>query len=195
MAPSGLIFSVLQVTNTTSGPSPIGGIGGHNLLFTIIELAFVLAFIVAAGALLNAVIRSIAIRAGASKQVVGSVRSWIGVIVIVLGVAAAASITGLSSEVTTLTISGIGGLGVTLALQTTLSNIIAGVLMLHDGVLRLGDDISFQEVRGEVVKLSLRTTWIKTSEGLIAVIGNSNLAAGPVVNYTARARLEKKLQL
>jgi len=173
----------------------VGFAAGPGLLFTILELAFVLAFIIAAGTLLNAVIRSIAIRAGASKQAVSSVRSWIGVIVIVLGVDAPAGITGISSEFPTLTISGIGGLGVTLALQNTLSNIIAGVLMLHDGVLRLGDDISFQSIRGEVVKPSLRTTWIKTSEGLIKVIGNSNLAAGPVINYTARAGLEKKLQL
>lgn len=50
-------------------------------------------------------------------------------------------------------------------------------------------------VRGEVVKLSLRTTWVKTADGVISVIGNSNLAAGPILNRTAKARLEKKLQV
>ena len=109
-----------------------------------------------------------------------------------------AYLTGISSEITTLTISGIGGLAITLALQNTISNVIAGVLLLNDGIIRLGDDIQYGGpggVRGEVVKLSLRTTWIRTSEGVITVIGNSNLSAGPILNYTARARLEKKMQL
>lgn len=60
---------------------------------------------------------------------------------ILAGVAVVAGVTGISSQFTTLTLSGIGGLAATLALQNTLSNIIAGVLMLQDGVLRLGDDI------------------------------------------------------
>ncbi len=71
---------------------------------------------------------------------------------------------------------------------------IAGVLMLSDGVLRVGEEIEFGTTRGEVVKLNMRTTWVKTAEGVIAVIGNSNLSAGPILNRTARARLEKKLQ-
>ena len=114
---------------------------------------------------------------------------------IILGVVAVASLTGLSSQLTTLTISGIAGLGVTLALQNTLSDVIAGVLLLQDGVIRIGDDVSFQGVRGEIVKLNLRTTWVKTQDGVIIVIGNSNLSAGPIVNHTASSRLTKKLQV
>jgi small-conductance mechanosensitive channel len=50
-------------------------------------------------------------------------------------------------------------------------------------------------VRGEIVKLNLRTTWVKTQDGVIIVIGNSNLSAGPIVNYTASSRLTKKLEV
>jgi len=32
------------------------------------------------------------------------------------------------------------------------------------------------------------------SDGVISVIGNGNLAAGPIINRTAKARLEKKLE-
>lgn len=147
------------------------------------------------GTILTRLVRSVAVRAGASKSVANSVRQWIAVLMVVSAVAAVASLTGISSQFTTLTLSGIGGLAITLALQNTLSNIIAGVLMLQDGVLRLGDEIEFGTVGGEVVKLSLRTTWVKTREGVIAVIGNSNLAAGPIVNRSAKARLERKLQV
>jgi small conductance mechanosensitive channel len=138
--------------------------------------------------------RRVAARAGVSRSVARTANQWVAVLMAVLAVAAFAGLTGISSEFTTLTISGIAGLALTLALQSTLSNVISGILMLQDGVLRLGDDIEFASVRGEVVKLSLRTTWLKRQDGVIAVVGNTNLAAGPIVNHSARERLEKKLQ-
>jgi small conductance mechanosensitive channel len=184
-------------TSTTSTSTLAGVIGylARSPLLTAFEVLVAIGGIVVVGAVLTRLVGSLAARAGASKPVVSSIRQWIGVIMIMLGVVAVASLTGLSSQLTTLTISGIAGLGITLALQNTLSNVIAGVLMLQDGVIRIGDDVSFQGVRGEIVKLNLRTTWVKTQDGVIIVIGNSNLSAGPVVNYTARSRLTKKLQV
>lgn len=51
-------------------------------------------------------------------------------------------VTGLASELTALTVSGIGALAVTLALQATLSNIISDVLLFNDGALRINDVVS-----------------------------------------------------
>ena len=169
--------------------------GSTSELVTAVEIAVALIAIGVVGTLFARLIATLALRAGASKSVATSVRQWIAVLMISLGVASVAGVVGLSSQFTTLTISGIAGLALSLALQSTLSNIISGVLMLQDGVLRLGDEISFGSVRGEVIKLSLRTTWVKSSDGVIAVVGNSNLASGPIVNYTAKTRLEKKLQV
>jgi small conductance mechanosensitive channel len=189
------VFTTQSSTSTTSTLTGILGYLAGSPLLTVIEVLVAVAGIAIAGTILSRLVGSLASRAGASKPVVSSIRQWIGVIMIILGVVAVASLTGLSSQLTTLTISGIAGLGVTLALQNTLSNVIAGVLLLQDGVIRIGDDVSFQGVRGEIVKLNLRTTWVKTQDGVIIVIGNSNLSAGPIVNYTASSRLTKKLEV
>jgi small-conductance mechanosensitive channel len=189
------LAQLLASTNTTTTISTTTTAAGKSTLLILAEVVVALAGIAVFGTAFSWVVVRIATRAGASKNVSGSVRQWIFVLMIVAGVAAVASLTGISSQFATLTLSGIGGLAVTLALQNTLSNVIAGVFMLQDGVLRLGDDIEFGAVRGEVVKLNLRTTWVKTPEGVISVIGNSNLAAGPLLNRTARARFEKKLQV
>ena len=92
-------------------------------------------------------------------------------------------------------LSGIAGLAISLALQNTLSNIISGILILSDGVLRLHDSIEYSGVKGKVVKIGLRATWVKTDSGDIAIISNNYLANGPLVNFTARERLERKLSL
>jgi small-conductance mechanosensitive channel len=197
-----LAASVIQLisistnsTSITSTNSTSALAMGRPLALTVLYVAGALIGIVVFGTFFSRLVGQISTRAGASKAVSNSVRQWVVVLMIVAAVAAVADLTGISSQFTTLTLSGIGGLAVTLALQNTLSNVIAGVLMLQDGVLRLGDDIEFGAFRGYVVKLSLRTTWLKNSEGVIAVIGNSNLAAGPILNRTAKARLEKRLRV
>lgn len=194
MLTSEVILQLVSTTATTTASLP----AGRPLWLTLVEIVGVLVGTAVVGTLFAMLVRTIALRAGASKAVANSARQWIGVLMIIGAVAAVAYLTGLSSEITTLTISGIAGLAISLALQNTISNVISGVLLLNDGIIRLGDDIQYGGpggVRGEVVKLSLRTTWIRTPAGVITVIGNSNLSAGPILNYSAKARLEKKLQV
>ena len=194
---TGLAGGVLRNVSGSVGSPSLASVPASDgtLLFTIVEVIVAIVVIAVLGTLLARGIARISQKAGASKGVANSVRQWVAVLMIMLGVAAVLGITGISSQLTTLTLSGIGGLALSLALQNTLSNVIAGVLMLQEGILRLGDEIEFGSIRGEVVKLSLRATWIRANDGAIAVIGNSNLAAGPIINKTAKARLEKKLEL
>jgi len=184
----------LEIANTSSTTAGIGG--GESLATTLAELAVSVGVIIVVGSLLTRFIIRIARRAGASKQTDSSIRDLMGVIVILAAIGVVSTVSGLSSYFTALTISGVAGLAASLALQTTLSNIISGILMLRDGTVHVGDDIQYGGpggLRGEVIRLSLRTTWLRTADGHIAVIGNSNLSAGPVLNYSATARLEKKL--
>ncbi len=72
------------------------------------------------------------------------------------------------------------------------------MILINDGIIRMGDEIQYGGpggVRGKIVKLSLRTKWIETAEGVVAIIGNSNLSAGPILNHSARERLEKKFDV
>jgi len=194
-----LLAGILQAATTNSTTlTTTASSSGKPLWVTVVEIIALVAGVGIVGSLFANLVRAVSLRAGASKAVANSVRQWIFVLMLIGIVAGVAYLTGISSELTTLTISGIGGLAVSLALQNTLSNVIAGVLLLNDGIIRLGDDIQYGGpggVRGIVVKLSLRTTWIRTEAGVIAVIGNSNLSAGPILNYTAKARLQKKLEV
>ena len=140
----------------------------------------------------SSIIRRAAKTAGAGPTLIRDVVTALRIIAILVIVSEILSLTGLASEFTALTISGIGALAVSLALQTTLSNIISGILLFHDGVLRLNDVVEFGSVKGKVVRLALRNTWIKTDSGMIAVVSNSNLSSGPLINHSAAARLSRK---
>ena len=185
------LAGLLQAASTNSTAA---GTSVPSLWVTLVELAIALGVISVAGTLLTRVVRRVATRAGASRSVINSMTQWMGVLMLLAAVAVVTTFAGLSSYLTALTISGIAGLAVSLALQNTVSNVISGVLLQHDGVIRLGDDIQYGQggVRGEVVNLSLRTTWLKTKDGVLVMIGNSNLASGPILNYSAMERFEKK---
>ncbi len=189
---------LLQAVATNSSTTIASAQPGKPLWLIAAEVIVAFVIILAAGTFFTRLVRGIALRAGASKGVASSVTQWMGVIILLALAGAVTTLTGLSSELTALTVSGIAGLAVSLALQSTISNVIAGVLLIHDGFLRLGDDIQFGGpggIRGEIVKLSLRTTWIRTSDGAISIIGNGNLSSGPITNYSAKARLGKKLEV
>jgi small conductance mechanosensitive channel len=182
-------FSPFVAALQAAGPLGAGWVA------TLVEALVALLLIAVFGTLFASIVVTIAKKAGASRSVTTSVRQWILVLMVILGVAAVTTLTGFSSQFTTLTLSGIAGLAISLALQSTFSNIIAGVLMLNDGVLRLGDVLEFGSMKGEVVRLSLRTTWIKREDGVIVVVGNNNLSSGPIVNYTAKQRLTAKVKV
>jgi small conductance mechanosensitive channel len=163
----------------------------------IIILIAEIALIIAGTALFTEVLirglSRIVRRAGGHAGLARSIREGFTLIWITLAGVGILSLAGVASEFSFLTISGIVGLAVSLALQNTLSNIISGVLLLSDGVLRLDDSVEYSGVKGVVVKIGLRATWVKTDKGDIAVISNNYLVNGPLVNHTATQRLERKL--
>ena len=144
------------------------------------------------GELFRRGLTAIARRAGASKQLVRNIRDGVRIAWIIVATAAVLVVTGVASEFQALTVTGLAGLAISLALQTTLSNIIAGVLLFWDKTLRLNDVISYSGVKGIVVRVGLRSTLVRTQEGSIAIIGNSTLLNGPFINYTAEERLVGK---
>ncbi len=131
----------------------------------------------------------VAKRAGATASSLRVIRdlfriAW--VLTVVIGVL---SLSGLASEFSALTVSGIASISITLALQSTLSNVISGFLLFNDKAIRIEDEIQFGGIRGKVVYIALRSTWIKTTEGALMMISNGNLSAGPLINYTSAKRL------
>jgi small-conductance mechanosensitive channel len=163
----------------------------------LLELVFQL--VVAAGAVLltglflTRAITSAARRAGVPRTQLRFFTDVMRAIFILLAVIAVIHLGGLTSEFTALTVSGIAAIALSLALQATLTNVISGILLLVDGSIRVGDSVEYSGVKGEVVKIGLRNTWIKTHEGNLVIISNSQLASGPLTNYTASQRLLEKL--
>lgn len=80
---------------------------------------------------------------------------------------------------------GIVGIAVGFAAQSTLSNFIAGITLLIERPFRIGDWVTINGQDGKVVKIALRTTWLRTRDNIFTMIPNDSVASSDIVNYSA----------
>ncbi|RME79854.1 MAG: hypothetical protein D6769_01255 [Methanobacteriota archaeon] len=78
---------------------------------------------------------------------------------------------------------GIGGLAIGLALQDTLANFFAGLHIIADRPIRVGDYIKVGSVEGTVQEIGWRTTKLLALGNKVIVLPNKELANSTLVNY------------
>lgn len=84
-----------------------------------------------------------------------------------------------------ITVLGAAGLAVGLALQGTLSNLAAGVMLLAFRPFKVGEYVEAGGTAGAVEAISLFTTVLNTPDNVRITIPNSQVWGGTVKNYSA----------
>lgn len=111
------------------------------------------------------------------------------VIIISLGIFLALGILNLDSVLTTiLGAAGVVGLAVGFALQGTLHNTFAGVIISFIPKLQIGDWIETNSFSGFVVDINLRSVIIQTADFNYVVIPNSKIVDAPFKNFSRTPR-------
>src|SRR5256886_4080020 len=83
-----------------------------------------------------------------------------------------------------LTALGVGGLAVALALQDTLSNLFAGMHLLADRPIRVGNYVKIADsVEGYVVDVGWRSTRVRMLQDSVVVVPNKRVAESIITNY------------
>ncbi|RZN43765.1 MULTISPECIES: small-conductance mechanosensitive channel MscS [unclassified Escherichia] len=79
---------------------------------------------------------------------------------------------------------GAAGLAVGLALQGSLSNLAAGVLLVMFRPFRAGEYVDLGGVAGTVQSVQIFSTTMRTADGKIIVIPNGKIIAGNIINFS-----------
>ena len=79
---------------------------------------------------------------------------------------------------------GAAGLAVGLALQGSLSNLAAGVLLVMFRPFRAGEYVDLGGVAGTVLSVQIFSTTMRTVDGKIVVIPNGKIIAGNIINFS-----------
>lgn len=86
--------------------------------------------------------------------------------------------------------AGVAGIAIGFAAKDTLSNLIAGVLLIIDRPFEIGDRIEVWSAPsgsanwGDVIDIGLRATKIKTTDNIVIIIPNNEIMKRDIVNYT-----------
>ncbi|HSO19459.1 MAG TPA: mechanosensitive ion channel family protein [Desulfosarcina sp.] len=87
--------------------------------------------------------------------------------------------------------AGVMGVAVGFAAKDTLSNLIAGILLIIDRPFEIGDRIEVWSAPagsaswGDVIDIGLRATRIRTTDNIVVIIPNNEIMTRDIVNYTS----------
>lgn len=81
---------------------------------------------------------------------------------------------------------GVGGLAFALAAKPTMENILAGVILFLDGSIKVGDMIESDGLSGTVEDIGMRSTRIRSADGGLISVTNSELADKVIKNVSRR---------
>ncbi|MGB7873165.1 MAG: mechanosensitive ion channel [Anaerolineales bacterium] len=87
-------------------------------------------------------------------------------------------------------LTGLGILGFTIgfALQNIMQNFVSGIILLIEQPFDVGDAVELNSYGGAILSINLRTTEMRTFEGLIVMIPNADVLSNTITNYTRAAR-------
>ena len=87
--------------------------------------------------------------------------------IIIIGIGVATILDTVGVPLTTfVTVLGVAGLGISLAMQDMLKSFVAGTFLLFERPFRIGDEISVKDQRGVVEHIGIRTTRLRNADNV-----------------------------
>ncbi|MCW5630052.1 MAG: mechanosensitive ion channel [Rhodoferax sp.] len=114
-----------------------------------------------------------------ARQAVGTLARYL---VLLIGLLAIVQTAGI--DLTTFNVlAGAVGIGVGFGLQNVVSNFIAGVIIMFERPIKIGDRIVVDEVEGNVVEIGARGTTVLGNDNIAVIVPNSKFITENVINW------------
>jgi small-conductance mechanosensitive channel len=110
-----------------------------------------------------------------------------GYVVFVIGLVVGLQTMGVNLS-SLVVLSGAVGIGIGLGLQAVSNNFMAGIILLIERSIKVGDRVEVGTLNGDVVHIGARATWVRTNDNIDVIVPNSEFTQKPVTNWTAEDR-------
>ena len=108
-------------------------------------------------------------------------------VVLAAGIFASLAAAGLDLSRFTL-LAGALGVGIGFGLQNVVNNFVSGLVLLFERPVQTGDTIEIGDTLGEVRRIGIRSSTVRTWQGAEVIVPNANLISEQVVNWTLSDR-------
>jgi len=88
-------------------------------------------------------------------------------------------------------LTGAVGVGVGFGLQNFVNNFVSGLVLQFERPIRVGDVLEVGGLGGEVSRIGIRSSTVRTFQGAEVIIPNSALVSNQVVNWTLTEQLRR----
>ncbi len=89
-------------------------------------------------------------------------------------------------------IAGALSIGIGFGLQTVVSNLIAGIIIMFERTIRIGDIVEISDqLSGTVTDMRIRSTTIKTFDNIDIIVPNSSFIQNNVINLTLEDKIRR----
>ena len=85
-------------------------------------------------------------------------------------------------------VAGAFGVGIGFGLQNVVNNFVSGLILLSERPVQVGDTIEAGDALGEVKRIGIRSSTVRTWSGAEMIIPNSELVSQRVINWTLSDR-------
>src|SRR5256885_6156198 len=85
-------------------------------------------------------------------------------------------------------LAGTLGVGIGFGLQNVVNNFVSGLILLYEQPVQVGDVIELGQLSGEVRRIGVRSSTVRTGQGADVIVPNSNFISAEVVNWTGSDR-------
>jgi small-conductance mechanosensitive channel len=88
-------------------------------------------------------------------------------------------------------LAGAFGLGVGFGLQNLINNFVSGLILIVERPIMPGDTVQIGELAGEVKRIGMRSSTVRTWQGAEVIVPNGNLISNEVINWTLSDSLRR----
>ncbi|SHJ12961.1 mechanosensitive ion channel family protein [Algibacter luteus] len=139
---------------------------------------------------INKIVSKLVEKRVSQKSISNMIARISAVVVVVAGLFLALGILNLSKMLTSLLAgAGVAGLAIGLALQGTLSNTFAGVVLSFRKKIQIGNWIETNGYSGEVIDINLKDFTLKEADNNMVVIPNKLILENPLKNYSLTTKM------
>lgn len=157
----------------------------------MVGLLSLFVFVVIARSSRNLLDETVLPRAGLEKSLTQVLATFVGYIIVIVGVIISLNIIGLPLTALTVVAGGLS-VGIGFGMQELINNFISGFILLFERSIGLGDVVKVDEMVGRVEKIGIRSMRISGRDNVDIIVPNGRFLSQTVTNFTG---VDKKVRM